>query len=105
MAAGSSGRSLSGGSGASGIVSEQLGELGRTRGRGAGRARGDRLDDDRGIAGLCPMSEQELPGVELIGVPGEGEIPPPAAGEVLLTYTWGAPNLKDGHSGLARSGC
>jgi phosphoglycerate dehydrogenase-like enzyme len=43
---------------------------------------------------ILKRAEQELPGVELIGVPGEGEIPPPIAGEVLLTYTWGAPNLK-----------
>jgi phosphoglycerate dehydrogenase-like enzyme len=36
---------------------------------------------------------QELPDVELVAVPERGEIPPEVRGEVLLTFTWGAPNL------------
>ncbi len=34
-----------------------------------------------------------FPEVELLWVPGEGEPPPDATGEVLLTLPWGTPNL------------
>ena len=34
-----------------------------------------------------------LPGVEIVHVPTEGEPPPDARGEVLLTFAWGSPNL------------
>lgn len=34
-----------------------------------------------------------FPDVELLWVPGEGEPPPEARGEVLLTLPWGTPNL------------
>lgn len=43
---------------------------------------------------LGPVSAS-LPEVELIRIPQQGEIPPQARGEVLLTQTWGAPNLAD----------
>src|SRR5262245_44911103 len=34
-----------------------------------------------------------LPGVEIVDVPTQGEPPPEARGEVLLTFAWGSPNL------------
>jgi phosphoglycerate dehydrogenase-like enzyme len=34
-----------------------------------------------------------LPDVEIVEVPQEGEPPPEARGEVLLTFAWGSPNL------------
>jgi phosphoglycerate dehydrogenase-like enzyme len=34
-----------------------------------------------------------LPAVEIVHVPTEGEPPPEARGEVLLTFAWGSPNL------------
>jgi phosphoglycerate dehydrogenase-like enzyme len=34
-----------------------------------------------------------LPGVEILDVPTQGEPPPGARGEVLLTFAWGSPNL------------
>jgi phosphoglycerate dehydrogenase-like enzyme len=34
-----------------------------------------------------------LPGVEIVHVPTEGDAPPEARGEVLLTFAWGSPNL------------
>ena len=34
-----------------------------------------------------------LPGVEIVHVPTQGEPPPEARGEVLLTFAWGSPNL------------
>ncbi|HZO08158.1 MAG TPA: NAD(P)-dependent oxidoreductase [Myxococcota bacterium] len=34
-----------------------------------------------------------LPGVEILDVPTQGEPPPEASGEVLLTFAWGSPNL------------
>jgi phosphoglycerate dehydrogenase-like enzyme len=34
-----------------------------------------------------------LPDVEIVEVPREGEPPPEARGEVLLTFAWGSPNL------------
>ena len=34
-----------------------------------------------------------VPGVELVAVPREGEVPAGAGGEVLLTYPWASPNL------------
>ena len=37
--------------------------------------------------------EREMPGVTVLPIPAEGEIPPDATGEVLVTYTWGAPNI------------
>jgi len=36
-----------------------------------------------------------LPEVEILHVPEEGKIPADAKGEVLLTMTWGSPNLAD----------
>lgn len=36
---------------------------------------------------------REVPGVEIVPVPTEGEIPPGVAGEVLVTFAWGAPNV------------
>lgn len=36
---------------------------------------------------------REVEDVELIAIPTEGEIPPEAHGDVLVTYTWGAPNV------------
>ena len=41
------------------------------------------------IATLC----EDIPGVEFIHVPGEGDIPDDLTGDVLLTWAWGAPNV------------
>ena len=41
------------------------------------------------IATLC----EDVPGVEFIHVPGEGDIPDDLTGDVLLTWAWGAPNV------------
>lgn len=38
---------------------------------------------------------REVPGVEIVPVPSEGEIPPGVAGEVLVTFAWGAPNVAE----------
>lgn len=35
----------------------------------------------------------EMPDVELVEVPAEGELPADAEGSILLTYAWGSPNL------------
>ncbi len=37
----------------------------------------------------------EMPDVEIVVVPVEGELPADAEGSVLLTYAWGSPNLAD----------
>lgn len=37
---------------------------------------------------------RELPSVELAQIPGEGELPPGVEGQVLLTFTWGAANMR-----------
>ena len=34
-----------------------------------------------------------VPGLELLKIPRQGDLPAAAIGEVLLTYPWGAPNL------------
>jgi len=44
------------------------------------------------VAALARVAEQ-FPDVEFTQVPTEGEIPPEIAGEALLTFTWGSPNL------------
>ena len=36
---------------------------------------------------------REMPDVEVIPIPSEGDIPPGASGEVLVTFTWGAANM------------
>jgi len=36
---------------------------------------------------------ERFPQAELLEVPGEGELPEGAVGEVLLTWAWGSPNL------------
>jgi phosphoglycerate dehydrogenase-like enzyme len=36
-----------------------------------------------------------MPDVELIEIPTDGDLPPDAAGSVLLTFAWGSPNLAD----------
>lgn len=41
------------------------------------------------IATVC----EDIPGVEFIHVPGDGEIPDDLTGDVLLTWAWGAPNV------------
>ena len=46
------------------------------------------------VAALARIRE-EFPGVEIIQVPSQGEVPAGVAGEVLLTFTWGSPNLGD----------
>jgi len=38
---------------------------------------------------------REAPDVEVIAIPSEGSLDPAISGEVLVTYTWGAPNLAD----------
>src|SRR5262245_61479230 len=38
---------------------------------------------------------REVADVEVVTIPAEGEIPADAHGEVLVTYTWGAPNIAD----------
>jgi phosphoglycerate dehydrogenase-like enzyme len=38
---------------------------------------------------------EEFPDFEFVHVPTEGAVPPDVAGEVLLTFTWGSPNLRD----------
>jgi phosphoglycerate dehydrogenase-like enzyme len=43
---------------------------------------------------ILECAAEEVPGVEWIGVAGDAPIAPSLRGEVLLTYTWGAPNLK-----------
>ena len=42
---------------------------------------------------LLDRVRQEFPDVELVAVPERGEVPAAVRGEVLLTFTWGAPNL------------
>lgn len=37
----------------------------------------------------------ELPELELVPIPDRGPLPPDASGEVLVTFTWGAPNIAD----------
>ena len=41
---------------------------------------------------LEPVRKQH-PDLEIVEIPTEGPIPETARGEILLTYTWGAPNL------------
>lgn len=36
-----------------------------------------------------------MPDVEVVPIPAEGPIPPDASGEVLVTFTWGAPNMAE----------
>jgi phosphoglycerate dehydrogenase-like enzyme len=43
---------------------------------------------------ILQRAADEVPGVEWIGVAGDEELPPALHGDVLLTDTWGAPNLK-----------
>jgi phosphoglycerate dehydrogenase-like enzyme len=38
---------------------------------------------------------REVSGVEVVSIPGEGSLAAGVAGEVLVTYTWGAPNLAE----------
>lgn len=45
-------------------------------------------------AALSRVSE-EMPDVEVIEIPTEGDLPADATGSVLLTYAWGSPNLAD----------
>lgn len=39
--------------------------------------------------------ERELADVEVVPIPEQGALPDDAYGEVLVTYTWGAPNIAD----------
>jgi phosphoglycerate dehydrogenase-like enzyme len=39
--------------------------------------------------------ERELPDVEIVPIPDRGPLPPGASGEILVTFTWGAPNIAD----------
>lgn len=41
---------------------------------------------------------REAPEVDLVAIPTEGRLAPAIAGEVLVTYTWGAPNLAEAMS-------
>lgn len=43
-------------------------------------------------AALSRVSK-EMPDVELVEIPTEGDLPPDATGSVLLTFAWGSPNL------------
>jgi phosphoglycerate dehydrogenase-like enzyme len=45
--------------------------------------------------GLLARVREAFPAVTLEQVPGEGELAPGVAGEVLLTPTWGSPNLAE----------
>jgi phosphoglycerate dehydrogenase-like enzyme len=45
--------------------------------------------------GLLDKVFATYPGIEVLEVPGEGEMPPGTEGEVLLTQTWGTPNLAE----------
>jgi phosphoglycerate dehydrogenase-like enzyme len=38
---------------------------------------------------------EDFPDCEFVEIPTEGEIPPDVAGEVLLTFTWGSPNMRE----------
>ena len=42
---------------------------------------------------LAARIEAEVPGVEVVAIPTEGDLPPGVEGEVLLTLAWGSPNL------------
>lgn len=43
--------------------------------------------------GLLQRVGERFPQVEILRIPEEGPIPPEARGEVLLTQSWGSPNL------------
>ena len=45
--------------------------------------------------GLLDRVFEEFPGIEVVEVPSEGAPPPGTQGEVLLTQTWGTPNLAE----------
>jgi len=36
---------------------------------------------------------QELPWIDIVPVPSEGDLPAEASGEVLVTFAWGSPNM------------
>jgi phosphoglycerate dehydrogenase-like enzyme len=44
---------------------------------------------------LLEPLRRRFPEVEIVHLPEEGKLPPEASGEVLLTMTWGSPNLAD----------
>jgi phosphoglycerate dehydrogenase-like enzyme len=43
--------------------------------------------------GFAGRIEQAVPGVEVVAIPADGQVPEDAEGEVLLTLAWGSPNL------------
>lgn len=38
---------------------------------------------------------ERFPDCEFVQVPTQGDVPPDVAGEVLLTFTWGSPNMRE----------
>lgn len=43
--------------------------------------------------GFAARIERAVPGVEIVAIPAEGDLPEGIEGEVLLTPAWGSPNL------------
>jgi phosphoglycerate dehydrogenase-like enzyme len=44
--------------------------------------------------GLASLADR-VQGIELIDIPQQGELPPGVEGDILLTWAWGSPNLRE----------